>query len=371
VPVEFSSEAIGMLKAGAIVSAVAVPLGLLGWAKARAQSASAMPPRVIPWRVPWGGFEVFAAFLICAAIVPDLVSFLLSKSDFFTHVYGPGFPSLRPHQLPPAEASAAVAGFPAMTAVRDNAASAEVLRQLWARTLALPAQIGLLLFAIRILYPAWRPRSQKGNIGLAVAFWAVLTPSVLIFNVLVNLLFSLLDTPPESHQLTGFVSRVSFDPLLFLLQTCVAAPLVEEVLFRGLLLPWVIGARDRGPALVAAAPVAPVTSRPWIVMILAVAFSALTGKPGPVIFATVLAVGMAIVWVTVRRWKYHVRGVYAAAAMFAMVHSAVWPSPVPLFLLGLGLGWCAVRTRGVLVPAIVHGLFNAVSAVYVLRGGAS
>ena len=100
-------------------------------------------------------------------------------------------------------------------------------------------------------------------------------------------------------------------------------------------------------------------------------FAALSGKVGPVLFAGVLAAGLVIVWVTVRRGKRHLRAVYASAAMFAMVHSAVWPSPVPLFLLGLGLGWCAVRTRGVLVPAIVHGLFNAVSAVYVLRGGTS
>jgi CNT family concentrative nucleoside transporter len=48
--------------------------------------------------------------------------------------------------------------------------------------------------------------------------------------------------------------------------------------------------------------------------------------------------------------------VYASAALFAVVHSAIWPSPIPLFLLGLGLGWLAVRTRGVLAPAIVHGL---------------
>jgi len=50
------------------------------------------------------------------------------------------------------------------------------------------------------------------------------------------------------------------------------------------------------------------------------------------------------------------------------VHSSVWPSPIPLFVLGLGLGWLAMRTRGVFVPVIVHGLFNAVSAVFVLRG---
>jgi membrane protease YdiL (CAAX protease family) len=45
-----------------------------------------------------------------------------------------------------------------------------------------------------------------------------------------------------------------------------------------------------------------------------------------------------------------------------------WPNPVPLFVLGLGLGWLAVRTNGVLVPILVHALFNAVSAVFLLPG---
>ena len=66
----------------------------------------------------------------------------------------------------------------------------------------------------------------------------------------------------------------------------------------------------------------------------------------------------------------HIRALYVSAAFFALVHSAVWPTPIPLFFLGLGLGWLAVRTRGIFVPVIVHGLFNAVSAVYVLRGAA-
>jgi membrane protease YdiL (CAAX protease family) len=79
---------------------------------------------------------------------------------------------------------------------------------------------------------------------------------------------------------------------------------------------------------------------------------------------------LAILWLSVRRGKRHARGIYASAALFSLVHSGVWPSPIPLFFLGVGLGWLAVRTRGVLVPALVHGLFNAVSAIYVLRGAA-
>ena len=57
-----------------------------------------------------------------------------------------------------------------------------------------------------------------------------------------------------------------------------------------------------------------------------------------------------------------------SALVFAAVHSAVWPTPIPLFALGLGLGVVAVRTNGVLAPAIVHMLFNTVSVLFVLSG---
>ena len=97
-------------------------------------------------------------------------------------------------------------------------------------------------------------------------------------------------------------------------------------------------------------------------------FASCSGKVGPVVFAGVLTLGMVVLWFGGRRGKQHIRAIYASAALFALVHAGVWPSPIPLFVLGLGLGWIAIRSRGVLVPIVVHGLFNAVSAVYVLRG---
>ena len=69
------------------------------------------------------------------------------------------------------------------------------------------------------------------------------------------------------------------------------------------------------------------------------------------------------------KWR-NAGAVYASAALFAAVHASVWPTPIPLLGLGLGLGYLALSTRSVLVPVIVHGLFNAVSAVFVLRGPA-
>ncbi len=312
-----------MLTAGAIVAAIAVPLGLLGWVVAHARSES-MFLVWKPWRVPWGGFEVLGAFIVVAFTIP----FVLAQTQLLPLAVG---------------------------------------------VVALPIQLTFLAISVRLLFPRWKPDVTRPrgfrDVATGVLAWAVLTPLVLLFHACILQVFITLNWKPDEHHLVKFGTGSLLEQVLLMVQACVAAPLIEEILFRGVLLSWAIGARDRSPGLGAVPPIAPTALRPWLVMGMAVLFSALSGKIGPVVFAGVLTTGLAIVWVTVRHGKRHARAVYASAAMFAMVHSTVWPSPVPLFLLGLGLGWCAVRTRGVLVPAIVHGLFNAVSAVYVLRGG--
>jgi membrane protease YdiL (CAAX protease family) len=277
-----------------------------------------------PWRVPWGGFELVFAFVF-VAVVPEL----LQKAG---------------------------------------------VSRLAAGVLALPIQLAILYAAWQLLYPAWKPgRRGSGYVGLvavAVAVWAVLAPVVLLVNAAVLQVFTALDWQPDAHPLTKLAVETPREQVLFMAQACVAAPLFEEVMFRGLLLPWVIGARERNTGGLKLQPVAPPVGRPLVVMAIAALYTAGSPTNGPVIFAGVLTLGLAVLWVTVRCGKRHVRGVYASAALFAVVHSTIWPSPIPLFILGLGLGWLAVRTRGVLAPAIVHGLFNAVSAVFVLRGAA-
>jgi membrane protease YdiL (CAAX protease family) len=181
------------------------------------------------------------------------------------------------------------------------------------------------------------------------------------------LVFHALDLPSDEHPLTKLGGGEGWEQLLFLLQACLAAPLIEEILFRGLLLSWLIGGRQRNSGPIESAPLVPPVVRPLVVTAIAVIYSTGSQTHDPSIFAGVLAAGLGLLWITVRRAKRHLRAIYASAAFFAVVHSSIWPTPIPLFFLGLGLGWLAVRTRGVLVPAIVHGLFNAVSAVYVLR----
>ena len=60
--------------------------------------------------------------------------------------------------------------------------------------------------------------------------------------------------------------------------------------------------------------------------------------------------------------------VFGTALLFASIHAAVWPTPVPLFVLGLALGTLASRTGSLVGPMVLHGLFNAVTCVMLLVG---
>src|SRR4051794_16054528 len=168
-----------MATCGLTVAAVAVPVGLLGWAVIRRTGVPVLP-RPRPWRVPWTGFEVLVGFFVLNLVIPPVVFVGLEKVGFFQQVYGRDFP--RADDAPPAaepEASAA-AGVPAVVAAKEQRADLATVRNLWAGVLALPVQLGFLLLARVTLYPGWRsPTEQRtipARVALGVAGWAVLTP---------------------------------------------------------------------------------------------------------------------------------------------------------------------------------------------------
>ncbi len=349
-PAEFWTEAARMTTSGLLVAAVAVPVALVARA---VRPREPFLPRWKPWPVPWNGFELMVVFLIVAFIVPPLVHQLLSTGGFYSAVYGDTLPAPR-----------------AKDAAPDALKSANTLRMLWASVFALPLQLGALWFALRARYPAWIPQlvgygSSAGKVVLAVVAWLVLTPLVLSLHAGVNAISQGQGAQPETHALAQLVGRPALDQAVLMFEACVGAPLREELLIRGLLLAWCVG-RMRVPG----AGVAPLTAaRPWLVMLVAVALAASSEKRAPVIFAGVLVAGLAVLWRFKRTGARRARAVYATAALFGLMHPT-WPTPIPLFVLGLALGWLAVRTNGLIVPVLVHALFNAVSAVFVLRSGA-
>jgi membrane protease YdiL (CAAX protease family) len=346
VPQDVLTELVELALAGAIVAAFAAPLAALAALVARRCGQPIAPPWRVPLRppiradMPTEGFDL----LYCGAFV--LVLLML-------------FPTLAEIGGRAVEA----AGVLRQLYGADNPHTKE-LRQLWGIICATPVFfVGWLAYRDWAARAAWPPVGRlAGNVAFGAGVWFVLTPIVLAGNVLTAQLAVWLGSPPQRHPMDelGVGSGVA-QHVVFGVSICLCTPVIEETLFRGLLVGWACGRRYR----------------PWLVMLLAAGITLLTmlltwqDAVGPVVFAVVLAVGLFVVQRVgrARRWPVHLIGsVYATAALFAAGHSAVWPTPIPLFALGLGLGYLAVRTNGIAACVVLHGLFNAVSFVYLLRG---
>jgi membrane protease YdiL (CAAX protease family) len=235
----------------------------------------------------------------------------------------------------------------------------KIVVRLWARIFA--AACIVVIMGIRT---KWRSLTWP-HVFLACFSWFILVPAVLLINVIASYLTSL-SAVPDAHELTQIGTNLRIAPL-FMLSACVATPIFEEWLFRGLLLSWAVRNVKRSLSLI----------------VLSAIFLSLSLKRfyiGPTIFFAVLAFGflaIMVVWsrsVHARnlhraRFLQYFAAVYSTSVLFAIAHP-VWPTPIPLFIFAMGLGWLAVRTGGVAVPIIVHGLLNAVSTLFVLSGGA-
>jgi membrane protease YdiL (CAAX protease family) len=329
-----------MAGCGLAIAAVALPIAFLARSSARKRGEPLLPkPR--RWPVPWSGFELLVLFPFAFEAPSALIEPFLSRSGFYEAVYGADAPD----------------------------AAWVPMRPLWDAVFFVPLFAGLVLLLRHTLYQdwksePWRPSSIPARTALGVFAWLAIHPPVWIVHFIVSVVFFALSWTVDEHPLEKSFreGRPAIDNAVFIVQVCVLTPILEELLFRGLLLPWIFGRKHRAGLVVIIAAVVSVplaalrAGGDWELML------------GPIAFAILLLAG----WFVFHRRhprKQRSRGaIYASAVLFALVHTSVWPTPIPLFVLGLGLGWLALRTRGILAPAIVHGLFNAVSVLFVLRG---
>jgi membrane protease YdiL (CAAX protease family) len=139
--------------------------------------------------------------------------------------------------------------------------------------------------------------------------------------------------------------------------TVVGAPLVEELLFRGVIQRWLCQDGRRASFAILAA------------FVISVLVGVYKEELSPLIFAgLILAVyGFFLFFPDLVHWwipeRHVARGIYATALLFGLSHSFAWPTPVPLTVLGLGLGWLAYRTQSLVGSMVLHGLFNAVTVI--------
>ena len=370
-----------MVTAGLSVAGIGAALAVLLYVLGRAAGQRLLPPIRVP-RTGWPGVAVAGAFVLLAffSLATAAVHQFLIAAGFFRAVYGPDFPTTIPD------------------APTDSQRAAQTIQFLWAAAFTFPLQLVGIVALIRHLgLPnPFHARNWRMNVVAAYLTWLIVTPAAYaVFALAVVVLMRLTNLPPEKHPLTELGDTIG--PLewgLFVLQTVIIAAVLEEWLFRGVVLGWLAQSR---PVLPGVGPF----RRSWLVTLVAATIATiLAWKSRPINLAdfgaafaadpggttaTYLAPGLFLllfipieeVLVRMDRFRRHlrlrspqqVRAIIASSALFAGFHASVWPSPVPLAVLALGLGYLYLRTRSLVGPIVVHGLFNAVSATYLLIGG--
>jgi membrane protease YdiL (CAAX protease family) len=306
---------------------------------------SAVPPRP----VSWSGREILIAVFFCLLFWPAVVVELLRQLSFFAWFYG----SLISGDEP-----------------------SHVREVLWASVLGWPFQVGSILFVLRTMSqttPAQlgiTPYRAAGNAVLGWLSWLVLAPLVLmLYSVVLWVGRDWFQAIPEKHPLLQVMeaSPLPSEWFLMIVSAVLLAPLFEELLFRGVLQAWLTSRNWGGTAALAASLAMALYRRldhnhdavkagDWWQTAL---------ESAPVIFVLVMIPGCYLAAWLARRWMpaAAAQGIYGTSLLFAVAHANIWPTPIPLFFLGLGLGWLAYRTQSLVAPVTLHVLFNAVACL--------
>jgi membrane protease YdiL (CAAX protease family) len=336
----------------------------------------------------WGGYEVFLAFCVVNGL-PLLIVTTLFLMGFFASLLG----------LPPEDAPG-----PDLTVYRLRCLNV-------ASPLILTATLGLIFVA---LYVRSRTRPHQyglswsrwpANLGLGLAAFILVTPVVLGLHAVATI------TQTEEHTLVALARAMQqWEWGILAFQVSIQAPLVEEILFRGILLGWLRRATLSGHLGVVAMTV-------FISLLLApqaLGTPSAWGYIGPGVFALLSAAGYAYLLyrlarsfalneTEIRQWQlepvnFTLEGtgiaseedvwqmrrlhreaderrrqdwaqqnawlaVYGSTMLFAAFHTPAWPAPDALMLLAVALGWLAVRTQSLIGPITLHAVFNLVSFI--------
>lgn len=328
---------------------VAVPVGLTAAGLAfrlRRRGEQLLPPQ--RWRaVPWSGTEILAALLI-AHVILVLFAVPVVQFNLVRLLYNAETTDLRLRGV------------------------------LWAALLAAPSQVcGTLLLLHLVsgtqLYQfGWTAQRLAPNILLGLLAWLLATPLVLcLFIGVVSGYEVWFHLHPEQHPVSRLLqsSTEPADWFMTILTVIVVAPLLEELQFRGLIQGWATRRTWRADLVMVLSLVLAVLFRGsgLVQALLDRSWSALLLELHPALF--VLAV--APIYLGLRARNEHGMalgsGLFAAALFFAIFHTGVWPTPIPLLALGLILGWLAHRTQSLVAPMVMHALFNAVAMVGMLH----
>jgi membrane protease YdiL (CAAX protease family) len=345
-------------------------------------------PRLRPGS--WSGYDVFLVFCIYRGF-PLLIVYSLLQLRVFAAMFGPEPDLERPSRdLPTYLSRCFNVSWPLILTVSLGM----IVLVIFARSGSRPHHYG-------ITWARW-----PANLTLGLVAFIVITPVVLGVYAPVALIF-----PETPHPMvtTGRADLHEWEWAFLAFQAIVAAPILEEIVFRGILQGWLRRATLRGHlaiGLVTMASVlefAPATVYlPWLEYFSPLMFAAvLIGGYGWLLRRQARQFGLSEI--EILHWQLHpveptpegtenltedearerrqkMRtedeqrqqqwdkanadiAILGSAMLFALGHASAWPAPLPLVLFGLVLGWLARRTQSLIAPITLHALFNLVAFI--------
>jgi membrane protease YdiL (CAAX protease family) len=304
--------------------------------------------------VPWTVWEILIVVFLIYLFLPSLIRALLDLIHFFPWLYGDHF----------AQSLDQSAG------ARERAV-ADFRVGMWISALSFPFCVAAVLgvcglasgtrpYQLGVTTHRWGRNLFAGLLGAAATY-----PLHVLYRLLVTGYQRTFNENPAEHPLTQLAQNhpLGIDKLMIVQQAILIAPVSEELIFRGMLQPWLGRRRWGGESAVLLAIVLAIlrTREPLFARWVAEGWKGLALGLLPAAFVLLMAPGILLV----RRLspRGEAAGIYGTALLFAAAHSPVWPSPVALFPLGLVLGWLAYRTRSLVGPMVLHAVFNGIACV--------
>jgi membrane protease YdiL (CAAX protease family) len=190
--------------------------------------------------------------------------------------------------------------------------------------------------------------------------------------------------PRDQHPLEKAIAQDRSPGMVFILVLAgaVLAPAAEELIFRGVMLGWLtrlaLGSKkpevqastvewideflpgDGDPHLLETVEIDSPEEAPGSTTLETAEQAIFNPYTAPV--ASIAAVSPEPAAVETRPRAFPLLAANVAVSLvFAALHGAVWPTPIPIFFLSLGLGFLYQRTGGILAPIALHMTFNGVS----------
>jgi membrane protease YdiL (CAAX protease family) len=347
-------------------------------------------PRLRPGT--WSGFEVFFAGCVFVGFGGMIVD-LLNQMGFFGPLIGPEPKASRLERAVYSLRCSYITSPLTFTVIMGL-----LFAMMFARTRSRPHHYGL-------SWSRWQVNLALGIAAFVLAWPVIIGIHALMFHIF-TMMFHIFTKQEDPLELLGKQNLPRWEWLLFAFHTTVASPVLEEILFRGILQGWLRRASLVGHVAILLVMIAVVSQNLVLYDTEAETFSYNWDQTVPMLLTLLAAAGYGYVMFRLARdfglneaelrpWQplpselpLHPVGqsddqvgemrkqillgdversqrwaeananlaIFGSALLFAVAHP--WPNAIALFVMGLVLGWLSRRTQSLIGPITFHALFN-------------